>query len=407
MRAIMDSWIFQGGHPVVTRRRRASGAVSLRQQRFRYLPAPADADARWEVPVLARRTSGEHGRVLLTDASASLALGGSGAAVVNAGGWGVFRTRYSRELFAAADRPLRRARPHRALQPGQRHVGHGAGRPGAGRRLPRSRRRSSGTNATRACGRRRSTGSAPCYRAAAAAPGRGVSAWVRELIGPVFVDLGWEPAPASSDGAAKLRGLLLNALGHDRRRRRHPGRGPGLARRAAGRPSGRPRRTCSAPSSPSWPGWAARAEYETFWDRIRNAATPQEEVRYLFRLASFPDAKLLQRTLDATLTEIRAQNGAFVIASGLANLRPGATAWAWLTSHWDDALKRVPDNSHGRMLEGIVRLIDPPVGQRGRRVPRRSPDPERPLQVDQLLERQRVNAAFAERESAALVQRFS
>jgi len=155
----------------------------------------------------------------------------------------------------------------------------------------------------------------------------------------------------------------------------------------------------------AWTG--GEEEYEIFWDRIRNAATPQEEVRYLFRLSSFPDARLLERTLDATLTEIRAQNGAFVIAGALANLRAGHEAWAWLTSHWDDAIKRIPDNSHGRMLEGIVRLIDPPSVRAVSEFLAAHPIPSARLQVDQLLERQRVNAAFAERESSALVARFS
>ena len=39
-------------------------------------------------------------------------------------------------------------------------------------------------------------------------------------------------------------------------------------------------------STLAWNGGAA--DYDVFWERIRNAATPQEEVRYLFRLPLFP-----------------------------------------------------------------------------------------------------------------------
>jgi puromycin-sensitive aminopeptidase len=139
------------------------------------------------------------------------------------------------------------------------------------------------------------------------------------------------------------------------------------------------------------------AEYEDFWTRIRQAPTPQEEVRYLFRLSAFPDPELLERTLDATLDEIRAQNGAFVVATALANRAAGREAWEWVTQHWDDILKRLPDNSHGRMLEGIVRLTDPSAVAAVADFLADHPIPSARKQVDQLLERQQVNAAFAAR----------
>jgi puromycin-sensitive aminopeptidase len=379
--------------------------LSLRQQRFRYLPSPEDADARWEVPVLARRTSGEHGRVLLSDASASLPLGGTGAAVVNAGGWGVFRTRYSSELFAqliAAFAELDAVERYNLVSDTWATVL--ADREPAGDFLELVS--ILGDERDPSVWEAALDGISAAYRAAPAAVRPRFSAWVRDLIGPVFADLGWEPAPGEHDGAAKLRGLLLNALGtigddaaiQAEARAVHAGL-------MSGERTVAPDLLAAIVSILAWVG--GPDDYELFWDRIRNAATPQEEVRYLFRLASFPDAKLLQRTLDATLTEIRAQNGAFVIATGLANLSAGHEAWAWLSSHWDDVLKRVPDNSHGRLLEGIVRLIDAPSVRAIGEFLAEHPIPSARLQVDQLLERQRVNAAFAEREAPALVERFS
>ena len=64
------------------------------------------------------------------------------------------------------------------------------------------------------------------------------------------------------------------------------------------------------------------------------------------------------RTLEATLTEIRTQNGGFVIAGCIANRWAGRQAWDWLTAHWDDVLRRLPESFHGYMLEGIGRLTD-------------------------------------------------
>src|SRR5215211_4492130 len=54
-RKIMDSWIFQGGHPVVSVAKTATGnGLTLTQQRFRYLASEDDAAARWQVPVMLR-----------------------------------------------------------------------------------------------------------------------------------------------------------------------------------------------------------------------------------------------------------------------------------------------------------------------------------------------------------------
>jgi len=404
VRSIMDSWIFQGGHPVISAET-VDGALSLRQQRFRYLPSSGDADVRWEVPVLARRTSGERDRVLLSDASASLTLPGTGAVVVNAGGWGVFRTRYSSDLLAAL------IAGHADLDPIERYnlvsdtwATVLASREAAADFLDLVA--ILGDERDPSVWEAALDGIGAVYRSVPAATRGRLSAWVRSLIGPVFATLGWDPVPGEQDGAAKLRGILLTALGtvgdDDAIQAEVRSVHAGLL---SGQRTVAPDLLAAVVAILAWTG--GEEEYEIFWDRIRNAATPQEEVRYLFRLSSFPDARLLERTLDATLTEIRAQNGAFVIAGALANLRAGHEAWAWLTSHWDDAIKRIPDNSHGRMLEGIVRLIDPPSVRAVSEFLAAHPIPSARLQVDQLLERQRVNAAFAERESSALVARFS
>src|SRR3546814_11245185 len=54
VRRIMDSWIFQGGHPLVRVDLRADGRVlHLSQERFQYRADAADA-TRWAVPLRVR-----------------------------------------------------------------------------------------------------------------------------------------------------------------------------------------------------------------------------------------------------------------------------------------------------------------------------------------------------------------
>ncbi|MDQ3107622.1 MAG: M1 family metallopeptidase, partial [Actinomycetota bacterium] len=114
VRSTMDSWIFQGGYPVITVDSTAgeggvpgeggSNGVEIAQRRFRYLPTPDDADARWQVPVILRASvDGQIAtrKLLLSDGSATIDFGPSKVdwIVVNAGGSGFYRTRYAPELI--------------------------------------------------------------------------------------------------------------------------------------------------------------------------------------------------------------------------------------------------------------------------------------------------------------------
>jgi puromycin-sensitive aminopeptidase len=396
VRAIMDSWIFQGGHPVVSVSSSERGVV-LRQQRFRYIPDPSDADQLWQIPTLLRRLSGEHGRVLLSGPSTTVGLGGDGPAVVNAGGWGVFRTQYAPALFAdliahlgeldALERYSLVSDTWAAVLAGPVAVGEFL-------------------DLVALLGNERDPnvwdaaldGIGACYRALAQPAS--FSAWVRSLIGPVFERLGWQPVPGESDSIARLRGLLVQALGTigadeavvaQARAMHADGTAP-------------PDLLTPVVSIIAWNG--GPEEYEMFWERIRGAATPLDEVRYLFRLPMFPAEDLLLRTLDATLDGIRTQNGAFVIAAALANRTSGPTAWSWLTEHWHEILKRMPENSRGRMLEGIVRLTDPKLITEVAAFLAEHELPNARKQVAQLLERQKINGAFVARNADVLAPRF-
>jgi len=393
VRAIMDSWIFQGGYPVVSVA--ASGALS--QARFRYLPAASEQ--LWQVPVLARRLSGEQARLLLTDGAATLPLAAStdDPVVVNAGGWGFFRTRYETPLFNAL---IGRLGSLDALERfnlvGDTWASVLAGVEGVGEFLDLVGKL--GDERDPNVWEAALDGLGTCYRSlAATAPFAG---WVRGLLGGVFATLGWEPAPGESEGIARLRGVLIQALGTT-------GEDPSVwstARRMHADGTASPDLLSPIVTVIAWTGSAD--EYEMFWDRIRTAPTPQDEVRYLYRLPMFPSEELLLRTLDATLDDIRAQNGAFPIAAALANRVGGKAAWAWLTEHWEDVLKRLPENSRGRMLDGMVRLTDPDMLEATAAFLADHPIPNARLQVAQLLERQRVNASFVQAAGPVLRARF-
>jgi puromycin-sensitive aminopeptidase len=105
--AIMDGWIFQPGYPLVTAALDA-GQLVLSQQRFTYLPEPLTPpaepprDPTWQVPIQLRINAGGTAvteRTLLGAREARVRLPENAESVlVNAGGHGFYRVRYSPEL---------------------------------------------------------------------------------------------------------------------------------------------------------------------------------------------------------------------------------------------------------------------------------------------------------------------
>jgi puromycin-sensitive aminopeptidase len=134
VRSLMDSWIFQGGYPVVSVESTADGTgLTLSQRRFRYLPTADDADARWHVPVLLRASV--NGKVDHRRPRRQGRVGGR-----ERGRLRLLAHALRGRPAAAPHRRPRRRRPrrHRALQPRVRHVGDGVGGHGARRGLHRA-----------------------------------------------------------------------------------------------------------------------------------------------------------------------------------------------------------------------------------------------------------------------------
>jgi puromycin-sensitive aminopeptidase len=404
VRAIMDSWILQGGHPVITAAR-SDGTLQLSQARFRYLASPDDGDARWQVPVIVRSlASGAHERLLLSAGSLSQQEG-SDPIVVNAGGWGVFRTCYEPPLFGALLGRFGELHPIERLElVSDTWAMTQADRSSLGEFL----------DLVALLGDERDPnvwdaaldGIDTLHRALPADGRDALSAWLRALIRPAFDHLGWTPAAGEGDQVARLRARFLETLGTIGADGEVIVRARDLHRAMlAGGEEIAPDLLGPIVGTLAWNG--GPADYDVFWDRIRKAATPQEEVRYLFRLPLFPSSELLLRSLDSTLTEIRTQNSGFVIAASIANRWAGRQAWDWLTEHWDEVTTHLPENFHGYMLEGISRLTD---AESVRDVPaflEKHPVAAARRRIAQLLERQQINAAFAERQREAITSRFS
>src|SRR5215472_2977520 len=102
VRKMMDTWIFQPGFPIISAARNDGGkSIKLSQNRFLYMRGADEASQQWHVPVMIKAATdkgiSEH-KVLLTAADTTLELPGTVKwVVVNEGGYGFYRVRYSSE----------------------------------------------------------------------------------------------------------------------------------------------------------------------------------------------------------------------------------------------------------------------------------------------------------------------
>jgi puromycin-sensitive aminopeptidase len=412
-RRIMDSWIFQGGYPVVRVDSPVEGRVlRLRQERFR-LSAEADeqadaaaAVARWAVPVVLRWSAGgavEERRALLDGELLELDLPDEvDWVLVNAGGSGFYRVRYSpdlqRRLVARAQHDLEPLERYGIVDDSWAAVLAGDTTVAEFLDLVRGFadesdlavwRRIAGS--LRLVDRLVDDGTRPRF-----------AGYVRALVAPALKRIGERPADGEPERTRELRGILFELVGvlgddtsvQQRARELHrshlesPGSvDPSLAAAALA--------VVSQTGGPE--------DYEIVLARFHDAPTPQEEQRSLYALADFPGRAEVDRTLELALgPEVRSQNAPFVIRRALVNRHHAAVAWEFVRRNWEALTVKVPPNSVVRMVEGLRGMADPavandviaffaehsvPVGQRT---------------LDQLLDRVKVNVALREREADTL-----
>ena len=409
VRQIMESWIFQGGYPMVDVGTGADPAtVTLRQQRFVY--SGEAGDTAWIVPVNLRASL--QGRVI----EKRLLLSGPEEActfpgpvdwvVVNSGGWGSYRTRYSEELW----RRLVDAGPARVLSPLERLQLLGdtwaavvAGRAELGEWVEIA-------TAVAAEADPDVWGSIGGALHALDLMGdetdrEAVRAFACRLTGPAWDRVGWAPGPGEDERVATARARVLLARGGTGRdqaalaeaRRRFSahlagqagddGLSPDIVAVAA-------RLAVSAGGTDSW---------SEALDGYRRAERPQDQLRYLYALAETPDTELRMRTLEMMLgPDVRSQDAPFVIASVMAQPDAAGPVWRWIEDNWDRIAERFPSTLLIRILEATAGFVDREVADAVHRFFDGHDVPVSAIRTRQMLERMDVNVALAGRLTGAI-----
>jgi hypothetical protein len=232
---------------------------------------------------------------------------------------------------------------------------------------------------------------------------------VAALVGPQYRHLGFESHPGEGDRTPTLRSLAINLMGT-------VGADSEVRAEAEGRFDASPLGGGTGEPIPADVEAATLAvvaqllrpgDYDALLERYRTATTPQEEMRSLNALSAFPSVDLAERTFDLAMSEVRSQNGWIVISALLANPVAGQAIWLRITEAWDAILERFPKNAHARIAEAIPSLCgDADFARSVVQFLDDHPLASGPRRVAQSVERLNVNVAFATRERTQLGDSF-
>jgi puromycin-sensitive aminopeptidase len=400
VRALMDSWIFQPGYPMISVEKSAR-SIRISQQIFRYLQDGSDNERRWHVPIFLRagtKAGSVNQTLLLTEAEHKIEFDQPvDWVVVNAGAHGFYRVGYSQELLAAL-----RGVMMTQLTPVERFelVNDAWAATLAGLvslpdylelidQLAAETDVNVWTTIIASFHQlHRILDDAQCERLADR---------LELLFAPAVARLGWTARPGESELESQLRGDLIGALGI-------------LADDEATQDHARVLFSDYEKNSESVdrnviPALVAilshiggTVEFDKFLVRFENARTPQEETRYLFALANFTDPGLIDRALDLTINgAVRTQNSPYLMRGILLNKAARDRAWSFLKSHWNEMNRQYPDNAIPRMSEGIIGLVTPKLEKDVKDFFAVHPVKQGSKQIQQHLERLHVSVVCQDR----------
>ena len=403
---LMDGWIFQPGYPLITAELTERNELALTQQRFAYLPHPSPST--WHVPIQLRvktAAAEETRKLLLTTPETIVPLPADVAfAVINEGGHGFYRVRYGpallqRLLDAGLDRMAAIERFNLVNDAWASTI---AGLMPLADYLDLTGRfiREQDKNVWAVL----IESFAFLNRMIEPADRPALEAFVRARVGPAAASVGWTAQPGESDLTRQLRSELIGSLGR-------LGNDPATQSRAAefyaasrkDRKSVDPNLLPALVSILAFTGDAGR--YEEFTERFKTATTPQEERRYLFSLAAFRQAPLLERTLSKTLDgAIRVQDAPFVVSAVMSSVYGRERGWSFVKTNWDQMDRRFPKQGLRRMCGGITGLCTPELERDVRDFFASRKIDLGGKTLDQYLEQLRIGVTFRERCSRALQQ---
>lgn len=398
VRSMMDTWVFQAGHPIITAEWNAEdGQLTVSQQQFLY---SGTGDGRWQVPmtVKIRRQNGSQTivRLILENTPVSIPLPPDWALVnVNDGGWGFYRATYDQTLWQRLVTSLESLTAIERFQ-----IVDDAWATVLADNVPLSH-------------------IVPLWRALQSE--RDPDVWsavaknmeildiiadtndrsalqslIVSIAQPVLDAIGWEPKPDEEGRQARLRGVVVSLLGISGEDRAVQSTARKLWQQYLDGHQVPPdlltpivRIVATTGDSNDW---------DALYAAFKKSPTPQDEARYLYALARFSDAEQIDRSLALYLSDdVRLQYAPIALGQALMSRHSSEMAWQVIESHWDQMLHKYPKNMMKHIVQAIPYLTDEALANRAINWLDTHPVAEVARLIDQVKEFQRVNQRFAHR----------
>lgn len=347
---IMATFVTQGGVPIVSETLRCSAKsteIILSQQRYYFdrTKFESPGDELWQVPICLKWSAGNNAEQkceLLTQKEQHLTLPEcSSWALANAGAAGYYRVGYQPETVRAmakdaetaltpAERILLQADIWASVRVGREPVGDYLAFV-QGLETDRNR-----AVMEAVLGELNYIGEylvsdsdREAYRG-----------WLRQFLGPMLKDVGLEPKAGDTDERRTLRSRLFYALGYDARDPEVLAQARTIADKYLDDSASVDHELAARAIS-----LAALNGDDAFYARLlaglKNPKSPQDYYAYLFALAQFENPKLLQRTLDFSVSpDVRSQDALNLLTSVMENPAGEELAWDFVQSHWDAVQER-------------------------------------------------------------------
>ena len=403
VRALMDSWIWQPGYPLVSASLR-NNQLHLKQQRFSF--DNTAYDTLWIAPIHLRNgqspENSAESKVLLSTAEMLVNLPHpNDPIVVNAQGHGFYRVAYSPELLqrlnASTIRGLSVIERYNLVDDSWNAVV--AGRLEAIDFLNFV----SGFTEERdlAVWQAIAIGIRGCGRLLPGNQQGPIQQRIAALAGPALNDIGWEPTANEDDLRGKLRGLLIVLLSCDAGDAVAQDTARGYFAQAEAGQYVHPEVAAAATTVVASTG--GEKEFEFFIERFKNGALPQDQERALYALADFQSPELISRACDFAFSpEVKTQDAPFLLSRIMNNREHGEIAWNIVRERWSEANAAFPVSTIVRMVSPVRNLNTPQLQASAAGFFETHPIPQSTKMLEQILERQRVNTALRQREEARL-----
>jgi puromycin-sensitive aminopeptidase len=409
---IMDSWVYQAGHPVITvSESEVSGSVTLSQKVFKYLAEQADPNQTWMVPVCLRFKTDEGVQTrweLLTDREQTVYLGENLEwLVANAGGHGFYRTLYSPSLAAKVTANVQSTLSaiERFNTVNDAWACAQAGLSTAGEYLNIIKLFSTETDPNVW-----SIISGSLSRLKDLLPASNHAAFeqmVCDLARPSLERLGYAARTTDTVQDRQLRGTIISLLGTTGGDKTVQAKADELFSAYKAQKD-----LVAADVVPAVVRLVAHtgdhADYQDFRQLHAGTNNPQEAVRYLGALAAFQDRELLTKSLHALVDgTAKTQDATSLAIQLLGNPAIAAEAWSFIKANWDRMVATYPENGFITMCTGVTALDTPELEEDVIKFFSEHKVKGGDKAVAQSLEMLRVSVQFRQRECQALASCFA